>query len=367
MNSRVIEEDLENVYSRRIPWEFMENKTILITGAYGMLASYMVYMLMYLNEKKGMHINVIALGRSKDKFEERFGSAGKYKYLKFYVSDLSDGKFPDVKIDYIIHAASLASPQYYKVCPIEVILPNIIGNYHLLELASRNDVKGYLLFSTGDIYGRVKGVNRISETDYGVMDTLDIHNCYSESKRMAETMCRAWMQEKNVEMKIARIWHTYAPTMDIKSDPRVFASFVKDIIYKRDIVMLSDGTAKRSFCYIADAIAGYFTILLCGQGGEAYNVCNTREFYSIGELAEILVTLYPERNLRVIRRDREQNDSYVENSVANHIPPDMGKLEQLGWRAQYTVYDGFKRVIESLETGKTGDSNEKNKYLDSCI
>lgn len=321
MNRQIVEYDLENVFNRGIPWESLENKTVLITGAYGMLASYMVYMLMYLNEKRGMHINIIALGRSKDKFERRFGEVGKYGYLKFYASALCDGKLPDEKIDYIIHAASLASPQYYKAYPIEVIMPNIIGSYHLLELAFKNDVNGYLLFSTGDIYGMVKGVGSIGETDYGVMDTLDIHNCYGESKRMAEAMCKAWMQEKSVEMKIARIWHTYAPTMDIKSDPRVFASFVRNVVEKKDIVMLSDGTTKRSFCYIADAIAGYFTIMLCGQSGEAYNVCNAREFYSIGELAEILAALYPERNLKVIRKDRKQSDSYVENSIASHIPP----------------------------------------------
>ncbi len=350
MNNQIIEGDLKNVFGRNIPWKLLENSTVLITGAYGMLASYIVYMLMYLNEKVGMHINIIALGRSKDKFEGRFGHIGKYKYLKFFASGLSDRKLPDEKIDYIIHAASLASQQYYKTCPIEVIMPNVIGSYHLLELAYKNDVNGFLLFSTGDIYGRVKGVCSISEGDYGEMDTLDIHNCYGESKRMAETMCRAWMQEKNVKMKIARIWHTYAPTMDIKSDPRVFASFVRDIIEKRDIVMLSDGASRRSFCYIADAVAGYFTILLCGKNGEAYNVCNAREFYSIGELAEILTGLYPERNLKVIRRDREHSDNYVENSIANYIPPDMGKLEQLGWYAQYNVREGFKRVIESLET-----------------
>lgn len=114
------------------------------------------------------------------------------------------------------------------------------------------------MFSTSDIYGIVEGKNRIGENDYGAMDTLDIHNCYSESKRMAETMCKAWFQEKGVPTKIVRIWHTYAPTMNVESDPRVFASFVKDIVNGKDIIMKSDGSVKRSFCYISDAIAGYF-------------------------------------------------------------------------------------------------------------
>lgn len=347
---RIIEEDLDNVFCRNIPWERMENRTVLFTGVYGMLASYMMYMLIYLNEKKGMHINIIAVCRSMEKFEKRFGRSDR-AYLKVHLSGLDGELLIGENIDYIIHAASLASPQYYGVCPIEVLKPNVIGNYYLLELASRNPLLGYLLFSSGDIYGAVRGVDRIREQDYGVMDTLDIHNCYSESKRMAETMCMAWFREKAVPVKIARIWHTYAPTMNIEEDPRVFASFVRDIVHKRNIMMKSDGNAKRSFCYVADAIAGYFLILLCGADGEAYNVCNPKEFYSIRELAEILTSIYPEFGLRVIRAVRDENDVYVENSAANYIPPDSSKLELLGWHAQYDAGAGFKRVIDSIMYG----------------
>lgn len=348
MRQDIIEEDLEEVFHRDIPWEKLENKTVLITGAYGMLASYVVYMLIYLNEIKGMNVRIIALVRSEEKLKKRFGDVKRYKYLKVYTDSIEQELHIEEDIDYIIHAASLASPQYYSECPIEVLKPNILGSYYLLELAERKKVSGYLLFSTGDIYGVVKETSKIKESDYGVMDTLDIHNCYSESKRMAETMCKSWFHQKNVPTKIVRIWHTYAPTMNIESDPRVFASFVKDIIEKRDIVMKSDGSSKRSFCYIADALAAYFLVLLCGKSGEAYNICNTQEFYSIRELADALTGLYPELGLKVRMEKREKTDSYVENSVANAIPPDNSKLEQLGWKAQYDLKTGFKRVIECI-------------------
>lgn len=357
MKRKIIMEDLEEIYCRNIPWKQLENKTVLITGAYGMLASYIVFMLIYLNENKGMHINIIAVGRKKEKFLKRFGELEKFDYLKIYISDLNEKLAIQEDIDYIIHAASLASPQYYGTCPIEVLKPNIIGNFHLLELAAQKSIKGYLLFSTGDIYGIVKGVDKISENDYGFMDTLDIHNCYSESKRMAETMCKAWFIEKSVPIKIARIWHTYAPTMDIESDPRVFSSFVKNLISGENIVMKSDGSAKRSFCYIADAIAGYFLILLCGNSGEAYNVCNPKEFYSIADLAYILSGLYPEANTNVIKMERDKSDAYIENSVANYIPPDSSKLEALGWKPKYDVVAGFKRVIEGIGIIREAEGN----------
>lgn len=348
--SNVMEDDLENIYQRNIPWNRLNHKTVLITGAYGMLASYVVYMLMYLNEKKGMDISVIALVRSKEKFEKRFGKLNDHPCLTVY-EDVLD-KPLDIRgsVDFIIHAASLASPQHYTVSPIEVLEPNVMGNYHLLELASQKKVEGYLFFSTGDIYGAVGNATAISETDYGVMDTLDIHSCYGESKRMGETMCKAWFHQKQVPTKIARIWHTYAPTMDIVNDPRVFASFVKDVIQGNDIIMKSDGRSKRSFCYISDAVAGYFLILLEGKAGEAYNVCNTEEFYSIREVAEIVAGLCPEKHLQVKCKKREENDTYLENRQANDIPPSNHKLMALGWRAEVDIREGFARVIEYIKT-----------------
>lgn len=357
MKRGIIEEDLEDIYSRNIPWERMENKTVLLTGAYGMLASYMMFMLMYLNEKKGMHIRIIAQVRSVEKFEKRFGDIAHYPYLKVCTDSLDENLRIEEEINYIIHAASLASPQYYSTCPIEVLKPNVIGTYHLLEFAAEKKAEGFLLFSSSDIYGVVQGVDTIAETNYGSMDTLDIHNCYSESKRMAETMCKAWYHQKGVPTKIARIWHTYAPTMDIENDPRVFASFAKNIVHNQDIVMKSDGSAKRSFCYIADAIAGYFTVLLCGENGQAYNVCNSEAFCSIGELAETLTGIYPEKGLQVVRQERKKEDNYVENTVANYIPPDNSKLRSLGWYASYDIPTGFKRVIESICSNE--DTQEK--------
>lgn len=349
MRKEIIEEDLRNIYVRDIPWGKLEGSTILVTGAYGMLASYMVFMLLYLNECKGMHIRIICIVKSKEKFEKRFGSIDRFRGLEVYGGRLDERLDLQMDIDYIVHAASLASPHYYKVCPVEVLMPNVIGSYWLLKLAEKKNLSGYLLFSTGEVYGKVSGVGAVSEQDYGALDTLDIHSCYGESKRMAETMCKAWYCQKGIPVKIVRIWHTYAPTLDIHTDSRVFASFASDVIHRRDIAIKGNGNAKRSFCYIADAVAGYFLVLLRGACGEAYNVSNTKEFYSIYGLAQEIVNLYPELGLRVIKEKRAMDDNYLENRVANDIPPDSSKLERLGWNAQYSVKDGFLRVIESFE------------------
>lgn len=351
MNNLVIMKDMEDIFSRNINWKKLDGKTILLTGAYGMLASYIVYFVDYLNAVKNINVEIIALVRNADKFQKRFDTISKKNYVHVIKNDLSGKIEIDKNIDYVIHAASLASPQYYSTIPVDVMLPNTIGTNNLLELAVEKKVKGFLLFSSVDIYGSIEKEGLYNEHDAGVLDTLDVHNCYSESKRMAETMCKAYQIQYDVPVKIARIAHTYAPTMDVEKDPRVFSSFVKNIVENKNIEMKSDGSGKRTFCYITDAVAGYFTILLKGVSGEAYNVCNTSQYLSVLELAECLVNLYPEKGLKVIRKKRDKSENYTENTllVGRTNIPDNSKLRGLGWEALVEVKDGFNRVIQYLD------------------
>ena len=165
---------------------------------------------------------------------------------------------------------------------------------------------------------------------------------------MGEIWCVSYAREYHIPTKIARIGHTYAPTMNVDSDPRVFASFMKCLLRGQDIVMLSDGTAKRPFCYIADAIAGYLLILLEGKDGEAYNVVNEREFLSIRDLAETLASLDTEKNVHVICKARSQGDTYMENKSNRENLPSSAKLEALGWQCLYGAEKGFRQVLRFL-------------------
>ena len=351
----LIKKDMEDIYSRRADWDIFDGKNVLLTGAYGMLASYIVYFLFYLKKEKNIDVTLTAVVRSKDKFYKKFRDLDSIDECTVIESDLSQKLEISTAVDYIIHAASLASPQYYSVCPVDVLQPNTIGNYNLLQLAKEKQVKGYLLFSTGDVYGAVNVESGlIGEETFGAMNTLDIHNCYSESKRMAETMCKAFQVQYNVPAKIARIAHTYAPTMDIENDPRVFASFVKNIVDRQDIVMKSSGAGKRSFCYITDAVAGYFTVLLDGKAGEAYNVCNTSQYVSIRQLADCLTNLYPDRHIHVVQKERSAEEHYTENVLllGSESTPDNAKLKNLGWEAKVSIRDGFDRVVRYLEREK---------------
>ena len=348
MRKNIIIEDLEDIYSRNIDWEMFRGSTVLITGANGMLASYFTFMLMWLNDCKGFGIRILAQVRSEERFFKRFGKAGRSENVRVITSPVTEKLQIDEDISFIIHAASLASPQYYDVCPVDVLSPNVLGTYHLLELAAEKKVKCFFMFSTGDVYGKISGRKLICESDLGLLDPLDIHSCYSESKRMAETICISFMKQYSVPVKIARIWHTYAPTMDICNDPRVYASFMRNVFLGEDIVIKSDGLGMRSFCYIADAIAGFFTIITKGTAGEAYNVCNTEQFVTIRELARILASLRTDIALNVSYKKRSTDEHYVENTAIGDAAPDNAKLKSLGWDTKYSIREGFSRVLDYI-------------------
>lgn len=361
LNSRVIEEDMQDIYARGLDWQRLRGKTLLLTGATGMLASYVAFFLIYLNEKHAMNMRLLFHVRSEEKARLRFGEYTDKPYTSLVCHDLCEPWRVDERIDFIIHAASLASPAYYKTMPVEVAEPNVLGAYHLLQLARKQGVESFLFFSSGDVYGKIAdGAGEIHEDDFGAADPLDLLSCYGGSKRMGETWCRLFFVEHGVRAKIARIAHTYAPTMDVEEDPRVFSSFMKCVKDGTDIVMHSDGSARRPFCYIADAVAAFFLILFEGEAGEAYNVSNDRTFLSIRELAKKLVKLRPELGLKVIAKERPKDAVYLENNFNKANRPSADKLRTLGWQCRFDAATGFARVWRYLR------EKERQGQSESC-
>lgn len=345
MRHPVIEEDLRNIVSASLPWQDLSGKTILITGANGMLPAYMVETLLYLNETRfEQKSRVIALVRNGEKAARRFAHYRDRGDLHILVQDVCSPVLVDTKIDIIIHAASQASPKYYGVDPVGTLMSNVSGTQIMLELARRSDCKAFLFFSSGEVYGTANASGMpVREDGYGAVDPLDIRACYPESKRMGETMCLAWMRQYGVATKIVRPFHTYGPGMSL-DDGRVFADFVAAIVKSEDIKLSSAGEAKRVFCYIADATKAFFAVLFKGKGGEAYNVANPLAEISISGLADLLVSLYPEKRLAVLKKA-------IQSELASKTPqtlPDITKLMNLGWRPETGIETGFKRTIESF-------------------
>ena len=165
---------------------------------------------------------------------------------------------------------------------------------------------------------------------------------------MGENLCVAYHQQYDVPTKIVRIFHTFGPSMTI-NDGRVFGDFCKNIANGEDIVMNSDGSAVRLFCYVTDAIVAYLKVLLDGDNAQAYNVANLKGESSIYELAQMLVGLYPEKNLKVVRNLNSSSEASKMKSPLVRAIPDCSKIAELGWKPKISLEEGFRRTIESLE------------------
>lgn len=345
--NEIIRRDVDDVIaSSPFIKEKLNGASILITGATGMLPSYMVYTLLRLCEKDDFCCTLYIGARNIQKARIRFGNALDAPYVHIFNADLTQPFSFDSKVDYIVHAASIASSDKFLTNPVEVLLPNTVALHSLLEVA-RREKASFLFFSSGAVYGTLPGKSVIREEDSGYMLPTDVRSCYGQSKRLGETMCAAYSAEYNVKASIIRPGHTYGPTMDLH-DSRVFAEFVRNVIEGHDIEMKSDGTGVRAFCYISDATDAFFRAMILGEAGEAYNVSNPECLSSIIDLAEAIASLYPEKGLVVRRVERKQGDSYAEATGENKVALSIDKMRTLGWHPHVGIKDGFRRTIESF-------------------
>lgn len=348
LRNAIVSEDLKNITSQYlIPWEKLKNKKILITGASGFLAAYMVETLMFLNETLNLNTSVIAIVRNKNGFDERFAHLKNRYDLKCIEQDISQPFTTEENIDFIIHAASQASPKYYSVDPVGTLSANTLGTAQLLDLARKCNVEGFLYFSSAEVYGEPSCVPT-KELDYGYLDPVLVRSCYAESKRMGENMCASWHHQYGVNTKIVRPFHTYGPGMKL-NDGRVYADLVADVINARDIVLKSDGLARRSFCYLADATAAFWLILLSGKNAKAYNVGNPEGEISIRDLAFLVSEIQPYKNIRVKYEHRTESDRYLPSQISV-ICPDIALIKELGWAPVTQLKNGFTRTIESYQS-----------------
>jgi nucleoside-diphosphate-sugar epimerase len=250
------------------------------------------------------------------------------------------------RLDFVIHAASNASPMHYATDPVGTHLANSVGTYNLLRLATERDCRAFLFVSSGEIYGALPGdVPLISEGTFGALDPMIVRSCYGEGKRAGENLCACWTHQYGIPTKVARLSHTYGPGIAL-DDGRVFADFVACAVAGRDIALTSDGTATRPFCYVTDAIAGLFTVLLLGSSGEAYNLANDEATISIAELARVVADCMPDAGIRPVFDPNSRPARYVPSPIHGGVV-DTGKIRTLGWKPSVSPSIGFKRMIAS--------------------
>lgn len=344
--NRIIAEDLIRIANLNIEWKKLQNCTVLITGASGMVGTYLARTLLELNKTYMLNIRVIGVVRNINKVAQDIADNPAVEIISH---DVSQPLEYEKKIDYIIHAASPASPNIMKDNPVETIAANTLGTFYTLQLAQKKSVKGYMFISSREIYGQpYPNQTLFDEKHYGFVDPLDPRSCYPEGKKAAETMCSSFRKQYGIDTKIARLAHTYGPGMSIY-DGRVQADFLKNVLFNEDIILKSEGTSVRTYTYIADAVAGMFYILL-NTDEMVFNIGDENGKVTIKELAELLVNIVPEKNLNLvfdIPKDINSGCAPFTDGILN-----SDKLRTLGWKPINSIEDGFKRTLEYLEIEK---------------
>jgi dTDP-glucose 4,6-dehydratase len=343
MNSphEILAQDAERLFSDDLPWAQLQGKHFLVTGASGFIGGSIVEMLVWFNRcYPHARIHIHALARSLEKLRARLSWVHIPEEIASVIQDVTHPCQMSPPVDFIIHAASPADPAEYLKKPVDTIQANLTGTWNMLELARQN--RATLLFlSSGVVYGeKTPGSSVIRETDFGGDDPLSPRACYSQSKRMGETLCRAFFTQYGVDTRIARISHTYGPGMRL-DDGRAMAAFLADILNDSDIRMDSDGSAARPFCYITDTLSGLFTILLKGEAGGAWNVGSEQET-RIGELAEKMIAVSGRTHLKVHRNVLPALDPPARSDGY----PCTAKLRSLGWNVRVSLEEGLKRTLK---------------------
>lgn len=341
----IVQEDFGQIYNVDLDWKKFNNTTILITGAAGMLATYISYFLLYLKEEKGIDLRLLALCRTKSKAENIFKMYLNKPYFNLLLQDVCEPIQYEGNIDYIFHLAGNASPHFINTDPVGIVKSNMIGTFNILEFAKNNNTKKVIFASTREVYGKNETEESLTEKSFGTIDPLENRSCYPESKRAAETIFRSYFLQYGINFNSLRIAHSYGPGMNLHSDGRVMADLMGNVVDGKDIELKSTGEALRAFCYITDAVTGIFYAALKGEPGEAYNLANEKEEISIRDLAQMLVSLRKDKDLKVVFNIPDTNIGYCNYK---RVGLNTNKLEKLGWQPNVSLKEGCQRTIQSF-------------------
>jgi len=345
---KVVEEDLTQIVARSSrALRRLGGMTVLVTGAAGFLASHVVDALAHANDRlleepcRVVAADNMALGDSK-----RLAHLEGRPDLVFLRANVVEGVPFDDRVDYIVHAASIASPTWYRRYPLETIDVNVGGTRRLLELAQRDKAR-FLLLSSSEIYGDPPPDRVPTDEDYwGHVSSIGPRAPYDESKRLAETLCTTFHRLYGTQATIVRPFNVYGPRLSL-DDGRVIPDFIRDALAGDPVSLLSDGGPTRSFCYVSDFVTALLLLLVEGDSGEAYNVGNDEEV-SIRQVAELVAELAGSPG---VRTGESSDPDYLADNPSRRCP-DLRKTKRtIRWAPDVPLREGLTRTLAHYREG----------------
>ena len=324
--------------------ERFAGKKVLITGAAGFLGVQFVHYFCKLNDEKALStpVQVLALDSFIRGKPNWIMHSEKRPDIKFEKIDITKPFQIPKDVGFIIHAASIASPIFYRQFPIETMDANVIGLRNLLDFATHSMLESFLFFSSSEIYGDPDPSIPTTETYRGLVSCTGPRACYDESKRYGETLCVNFFKTHQAPVKIARPFNNYGPGLKI-SDRRVIPDLFRDVLSDRNLVLLSDGRATRTFCYVSDALNGYLRLLLCNENGEAYNIGTDKPEISMRDLANLVVQISG-KPLQV-QFQKSGDSDYLTDNPQRRCPNIEKARTILGYEPLVALEEGLARCF----------------------
>ena len=339
-------EDIDKISQSLPELSELAGKSVLITGAAGLICSAVTDIFIRYNETHDTPIRIIAAGRWPEEMSNRFGEYYERDYFSYvrYDASKNDNRIA-VKADYIIHGASNASPKAIVAEPVETMLSNFNGLNYLLNYAKENGTKRLLYISSSEVYGQKSGGKPFNEDDYGYIDLLNPRNSYSVGKRAAETLCASYYAEYGVESVIVRPGHIYGPTAS-PNDDRISSAFAYAAARGEKLVMKSAGTQLRSYCHCLDCASAIIKVLMKGEPATAYNISNPDSVVTVRQMAEAIAKAGNVELVTEAASDKEkQSFNLMDNSAL-----EAERLRGLEWRGKFEIEDGAYRTVQTLST-----------------
>lgn len=347
MNHEMLKEDLEKLLACKcIEWEKFRKKTFLITGATGVIGFNLICGLIYANMQKKLDLKILALVRDYEKavtmYEEQNTDN---QCLKFISGDVTKLPEIDENVNYVIHMACPTTSSFFIQKPVETIKTSVVGTMNVLELAGKKKAEGFIFTSSMEVYGAPENEAILKEENLGYMDTMQVRNCYPESKRLCENLCAAYASEYQFPVMVVRLAQTFGAGVDEK-DGRVFAEFARCALEKRDIELFTDGSSKRCYLYTMDAVSAVLTVITKGEAGAAYNVGNPSTYCSVKEMAEMVAKNFGAGQINVkLSEDSEKSKKFSPHHFYNL---GIDRMKELGWKPEKGLREMYQRMIQSF-------------------
>lgn len=343
---KYLEEDLVRIAEKCGEFKDLSGKSILVTGATGLVGSMIVKAFVKMNELMDAGIKILAMIRDENKADVIYNDVDKSS-IEYLVGDLSDSIRTDCDVDYIIHTASPTASKFFVEHPVETLGIAIDGVRNVLDFAKNKKVKGVVYLSSMEAFGNVGDMgSKVKEDTLGYIDIHSVRSSYSEGKRVCELLCSCYAAEYGVPVKIARLAQTFGAGIPY-TENRVFAQFAKSAINKTDIVLHTKGLSEGNYCYTADAIIGIITILVKGENGEAYTVVNEETHTTIAGMAKMVADKIADGEIKLVF-------DIPEDALTYGYAPDVKlflsseKLNSLGWKAEISLEEAYRRMIASM-------------------